>query len=90
MQVWGGGLENWPSFSGPAFPFPGEKICCLVGEKQFYPLTAATLDMQSMISSFYFIFFCCCLFVVVLVFMGFLFCIVFIIGGVFLFFFFKR
>lgn len=54
MQVWGGGLENIPSFSGLVFPFPGEKICCLVGRKQSYPLMAATLDTQSRISGFFF------------------------------------
>lgn len=50
MQVRRGGLKSLPSFSGLAFPFPGEKICCLVGRKQFYPLIVATLDIQSMVS----------------------------------------
>ena len=62
MQGWGGRLENWPSFSGPAFPFPGEKICCLLGRKQFRLLTAATLDMQSVtaVFKFYLLVVCCC------------------------------
>lgn len=49
MQVGEGGMENLPSFSGLAFLFPGEKICCLVGRKQFYPLKAATSDMQAVL-----------------------------------------